>query len=135
MKSALIYGAITGGLSVLWMFIMHGLGYEPQVREMSPIEFASVLIPVIGLYFGVKHYRDHDCKGQMGFLEGLMQAFKILLAGGIIAGAASIIYIEEFAHGKNLFDFSGRIFGALLVGILLSLSAALLLTTSRNKVD
>ena len=135
MKNSIVFGGIMGVLSVLWMFIMHGLGFRPQVQTMSPIEFAAILIPVGTLYFGVKHYRDVDCMGQMGFLEGVIESFKILLTGGIITGAASVIYIEEFLHGKNLFDFSGRIFGALLIGLLFCLGSSLLLTTKPNKVD
>jgi hypothetical protein len=71
----------------------------------------------------------------MGFLEALLQSFKILLIGGIIATAAGIIYIDEIESGTNIMDFSGRIFGALLVGILFALGVSVLLTTKPNKVD
>ena len=112
------------------------LGLSPKTGIMSPIEFGSILIPLIGLYFGVKNYRNIDCKGHMGFLEALLQGFKILLIGGAIAVAASIIYIDEFSQEKaTLLDFSGRIFGALLVGVLFALGVAALLTTKPNKVD
>jgi hypothetical protein len=136
MKNAVISGLIIGVLSGLWIFIMPLLGFSPQQGRMSPIEFGSVLIPLIGLYFGVKNYRNTECKGNMGFLEALLQGFKILLIGGVIAVTASIIYIDEFSQEKaTLLDFSGRIFGALLVGVLFALGVAALLTTKPNKVD
>jgi hypothetical protein len=94
-----------------------------------------VLIPLVVLYIGITNYKKIDCNGQMGFLEALIQSFKILIIGGIIAVAASIIYISEFTKNGNLMVFSERIFGALLVGILFALGVSVLLTNKRNKVD
>jgi len=135
MKNAIVSGLIIGILSGLWMFIMHWLGISPQTGNPKPLEYVSVFIPLIVLYFGMRNYRDKDCKGKMGFLEALIQSFKILIIGGIISVSASIIYIEEFTKGNNLMDFSGRIFGALLVGILFALGVSVLMTTKHNKVD
>jgi len=135
MKNAIVSGLVIGLLSLLWMFVMHGLGINPRSGNMSPLEYVSVFIPLIVLYFGIKSYRKNDCGGQMGFFEALMQSFKILILGGIITVAASIIYIDEFAKENNLMDFSGRIFGALLVGILFALGVSILFTNSRNKID
>jgi hypothetical protein len=135
MKNAIVSGLVIGILSGLWMFIMHWAGYSPQSSYMAPIEYFSVLFPLIVLYFGIKSYRRNECGGQMGFLEALMQSFKILIIGGIISVSVSIIYIEEFTKGNNLMDFSGRVFGALLVGILFALGVSVVFTNKRNKVD
>jgi hypothetical protein len=136
MKNAIVSGLIIGLLSGLWMFIMHWLGFSPRQSYMAPIEYVSVFIPLIVLYFGIKNYRNVDCKGHLGFLPALIQSFKILIVGGIVTVSASIIYIDEFANGTiSLMDFSGRIFGALLVGLLFALGVSVLFTTKPNKVD
>ncbi|HEY5326700.1 MAG TPA: DUF4199 domain-containing protein [Mucilaginibacter sp.] len=135
MKNAIVSGLIIGILSGLWMFIMHWLGFSPQSSKLALIEYVSVFIPLIVLYFGIRSYRNTDCGGHMGFLQGLVQSFKILIVGGVITVSASIIYIEEFTRGNNLMDFSGRIFGALLVGILFALGVSVLFTNTHNKVD
>ena len=135
MKNAIVSGLFIGILSGLWMFIMYSLGISPQSGNIKPIELVSVFIPLIVLYFGIKNYRNADCKGHMGFLQALIQSFKILIIGGIISVSASIIFIDEFAKERNLMDFSGRIFGALLVGILYALGVSVLFTTKPNKVD
>jgi len=135
MKNAILSGLFIGILSGLWMFIMHWLGYSPQSATMAPIEYVSVFIPLIGLYIGIRSYRNNDCKGRLGFLPALVQSFKILIIGGIVAVSAAIIYIDEFDRETNLMDFSGRIFGALLVGILFALGVSVLFTTKPNKVD
>jgi len=114
---------------------MHLMGISPQSGAVRPIEFVSVFIPLIVLYFGIKNYRKTDCNGQMGFLEALMQSFKILIIGGILSVSASIIYIDEFTKEGNLMVFSERIFGALLVGMLFALGVSVLFTNKRNKVD
>jgi len=135
MKNAIIFGLLIGVLSGAWMFIMHALGYSPQQSGVEPIEYVSVIIPLIILYLGVRSYRANECHGKMGFLEALMQSFKILIVGGIVTVVAAIIFIDEFAKEASLMNFSGRIFGALLVGILFSLGVSVLFTSKPNKVD
>lgn len=134
MKNAIVTGLLIGFLSLLWMLVARHFGVNPQKGNVSPIEYFSVLVPLAGLFFGIKNYRDHDCKGKMGFLEALVQSFKILLIAGGLTVFASIIYVDDVAK-NSIGDFSGRIFGALLVGLMLSLAISALLTTRPNKVD
>lgn len=134
MKNALLFGLFIGVLSGLWLFFMRSLGYSNLDDQAASIEYLSVFIPLIGLYLGIRSYRN-ELGGNMGFFEALIQSFKILLVGGVIAIFSFIIYITYVATGNILRDFSGRMFGALLVGILFALGISLLLTTKSNKVD
>jgi hypothetical protein len=135
MKNAFITGVVIGILSGLWLFVMHLAGYDLNKDQVAPIEYVSIIIPIAGLYIGIRSYRDTDCGGKMGFLEALIQCFKILVLGGIIAVFAGILYISYISAGNNLRDFSGRMFGALLIGLLSALAVSLVLTTKSNKVD
>ncbi|TSD64712.1 DUF4199 domain-containing protein [Inquilinus sp. KBS0705] len=137
MKNSVIFGLLIGVLSIIWIFVMRTTGYNLADSKTSPIEYISVLIPLIGLYFGVKNFRDGELKGQMGFLEALIQSFKILLVGGAITVFAGIVYINYTLSGNDTSfqSFSGRIFGALLVGVIIAFGVSLLLTTKSNKVD
>jgi hypothetical protein len=136
MKNALITGIVIGVLSGLWLFIMHAAGYDLNKDQGSPYEYVSCLIPIIVLFIGVKLYRDKDLGGKMGFLEALIQCFKILVLGGLIAGFLGILYISYIENkGNNFGDFSGRLFGALLVGVLSAFAVSLILHTKSNKVD
>jgi hypothetical protein len=131
MKNALIWGAVIGILSAAWLFITHAMGYDTT----APHEFISVFIPIIGLFFGILAYRN-ELGGDMGFLEALVQSFKILLFGGILAVFVAIVYINYFQpNGGNFMAFSGRMFGALLVGLLSALGVSLVLATKSNKID
>jgi ABC-type dipeptide/oligopeptide/nickel transport system permease component len=95
-----------------------------------------VLIPLVGLYLGVRSYRDVELKGKMNFLEGLVHSFKILIVGGIIVVFLGIVYINYIEANKtNWGDFSARIFAALLIGVLSAFTVTLLLMSRSNKVN
>ena len=135
MKNALTFGIVIGILSGAWLFLMRSMGHSGTEPVVAPIEYVSTIIPLIGLYFGIRSYRATDCGGQMGFLEALIQSFKILLAGGIIAIFGFILYISYVTPGNILRDFSGRMFAALLVGVIFAFGVSLLLANKSNKVD
>jgi Protein of unknown function (DUF4199) len=135
MKNALIFGVVIGLLSGAWLFFMRSQGISGLDEQAAPIEYVSIFIPIIGLYFGIRSYKATDCDGQMGFLEALIQSFKILLVGGIISIFGFILYITYITQGNILRDFSGRMFGALLVGVLAAFGVSLVLKNKSNKVD
>jgi len=136
MKNAIVPGLIIGILSGAWLLVMRKMGLNFTGTEVNGIEFVSVLIPIIGLYIGVKSYRDKVLKGKMNFLEGLLHSFKILIAGGIFVVFLGIVYINYIEASKtNWGDFSARIFAALLIGVLSAFTVTLLLITRSNKVD
>ncbi|MVN92538.1 DUF4199 domain-containing protein [Mucilaginibacter aquatilis] len=133
MKNALASGLIIGILSGLWLFIMRWAGYTTFNDQVSPIEYISISIPIIGVFLGLKAYRDQDLGGRLSFLEGLVQSLKILLIGGVIAGFIGVIYVNYVEAEHNFRDFSGRLFGALLIGVLSALAASLLLMNKSGR--
>jgi len=137
MKNSVIFGILIGVLSAIWLFVMRYSGYDLSDSKASPIEYVSVLIPLIGLYFGVRNFRNGELQGKMGFLEALIQSFKILLVGGALAVFAGIVFINltNSSTDTSFQSFSGRIFGALLVGVIMAIGVSLLLTTKSNRVD
>jgi len=127
MKNALIYGAIIGVLSGIWIFVMHlaGISTKPTI-EFQPIEITSVIIPLVVLYIGVRSYKQTELGGRISFLESLIESWKILLVGGVISIFFAILFINYVTAG-SISDFSAQIFGALLVGLLSSLVVSLLM--------
>ena len=134
MKNAVISGIIIGVISGIWIYAMHlSGGSTGSSHELKPIEYTSGLVPLIGLYFGVRGYRENYLNGRMSFFQGLVEGFKILIVGGIITMAFAIWYVSYIAVG-TLTDFSGYIFGALLLGVLFSLAVSLLLMTKSKEI-
>jgi hypothetical protein len=128
MKNAIVPGLIIGILSGIWLFIMRMMHITFSSTSFSPIEFVSVLIPIVGLYYGVKVYSYKELNGKMTFLEGLIHSFKILIVAGIFVVFVGILYINYIDFKDvNWADFSGRIFAALLIGVLAAFGVSLLL--------
>ena len=137
MKNAIKYGVIIGVLSGIWIMILHLAGvYEnayPNSDGFSWLEYASIIIPFIGLYMGIKSFRDNYNGGRMEFFEGIFEGFKIMIIGGIIAAFFGTIYISYVAHSMKM-DFMGRIGGAGVVGVLFTLAISLLLMNKQRNL-
>lgn len=137
MKNAIKYGVIIGVLSGIWILILHFAGaYEnayPQSDNSSWLEYASIIIPFIGLYFGIKSFRDNYNGGKMEFFEGIFEGFKIMIVGGIIAAFFATVYIQYVVQTLKM-DVMGRIGGAGLIGVLFTLAVSLLLMNKQRNL-
>ena len=133
MKNAIKYGFIIGILSGIWLLIMHFAGVLEDTEDgrISWMEYASVIIPFLGLYFGIKNFRDKINGGKMEFFEGLFEGLAILIAGGIIASFFAVIYVQNVPSLLQT-DYMGRIGGAGIVGILLDIAVSLSLMNKQK---
>jgi hypothetical protein len=134
MKNAILSGVIIGIVSALWIVMMQTFGYNPQNLEDSKniwLEYTSILIPLLGLYFGIKGLKNQQ-SGKITFFEGIFEGFKILAVGGLLAAASSFIYVSIFAKDLTV-DYMERIFGAVVIGLLFTLvNSLVLMTPPRN---
>lgn len=137
MKNAIKYGIIIGVLSGIWILIMHFAGvYEkeyPKSDSISWLEYASVIIPFVGLYLGIKSYRDNINGGTMEFFEGIFEGFKIMALGGLIAAFFAVVYIH-YVNNTLQMDFMGRIGAAGVVGFLFTLAISLILMNKQRNL-
>jgi len=133
MKNAFVAGLVIGIFSGTWLFVMHNFGYSNSGNHVAPVEYLSVLIPLTGVYLGVKSYKENEMRNNLSFFEALFQSFKILLIGGIFACLAGLVYLNYVDQGNNFLAFSGRLFGGLAIGILIcvGVSAALMNRSSK----
>ena len=135
MKNAIISGSIIGILTALWLFLINWLGYNTSNDHIAPIAYASFVIPLAGIYVGVWIYKIKEKENKISFFEALFQSFKIFLISGLIAGFLGIAYNSYVSKQINLFYLSGRLFGALLVGILICLGVSLTLMNKSSKLE
>lgn len=138
MANAIKYGAIIGVLSGIWILIMHFSGVFAadaigENNNMGWLEWASMLIPAIGLYTGIKNYRDNLSGGRMEFFEGLFEGFKIIIVGGVIAAFFAIVYVQLNESALNT-DYMFRISAAVLIGILFNLAISLILMNKQKRL-
>ncbi|MBE7175568.1 MAG: DUF4199 family protein [Mucilaginibacter polytrichastri] len=132
LRNALQFGLLIGILSALWIIVTDILGLTTRLsNDIAVFEYTSGIIPLVGLYFGVRNFRNNYKAGEINFFECIAESFKILIIGGIIAGFSSFVYMEYFAknHEVTITDYTARLFGALLIGVLFSLTVSILLMT------
>ncbi|WP_345948887.1 DUF4199 domain-containing protein [Mucilaginibacter sp. PAMB04274] len=135
MKNALITGGIIGILSALWLFILRWAGDSISNGQATSFEYAVVIIPIAGVFLGVLSYKKNEKENQINFFEALVQSFKILLVAGFITGFLGILFVSFIGKQHGYQDFSGRLFGALLVGIIVCLGVSVTLMSRSSKID
>jgi hypothetical protein len=134
MRNAIKYGLLIGIASGIWILVLHFAGVysdSPEPGSFSWLEYASGLIPLIGLYLGIKNFRDHVNGGRMEFFEGLFEGFKIMIVGGIIAAFFAVVYVQYAPSVMNT-DYMGRIGGAGILGILFNLMVSITLMNKQK---
>lgn len=138
MKNGLKYGLLIGGLTGVWIFLMHMLGVYDQAKSgpfnIHWMEYISVFIPFTGLYLGIKNYRNNINGGKLEFIEGLMEGFKILLIGFVLYMAISAIYMQYSGSTLLTMDYYQRIGAAGIVGILFNIVVSLLLMNRQHNL-
>ena len=135
MKNAFVTGLVIGIFSGTWLFVMHNFGYSNSGNHVAPVEYLSILIPLTGVYLGVKSYKENEKGNDLSFFEAMFQSFKILLIGGVFACLAGLIYLNYVDQGNNFLDFSGRLFGGLLIGILICIAVSVMLMNRTSKLN
>lgn len=135
MKNAILSGIIIGVVSVIWVIIMHYAGINPENVQESDnkwLEYTSIIIPIIGLYLGIRGFKNRN-NNSLTFFEGVFEGFKIMAISGLIAGAFSALYFS-FLNLEFSSDYMERIFGAAIIGFLVTLASSLLLMTKPKQL-
>jgi len=85
------YSAITiCSLFLMGWFIFDGFSYSFQ----EIIGYASMIISLAFVFFGIKHYRDVENQGMLSFKQGLLIGILITLFASIAFGLLDMIYVK-----------------------------------------
>ncbi|WP_184549736.1 DUF4199 domain-containing protein [Mucilaginibacter sp. FT3.2] len=135
MRNAFITGLIIGAFSGTWLFVMKNFGYSNTGNHVAPVEYLSILIPLVGVYMGVNSYKINEKENSISFFEALFQSFRILIIGGIFAILFGLVYINNVDQGNNLLAFSGRLLGGLVIGVLICVGVSAVLMNKATKLN
>ncbi|GAA4782345.1 hypothetical protein GCM10023231_07490 [Olivibacter ginsenosidimutans] len=126
MKQAWPYGVLIGVLSGIWIFVIQKFSgsSSESFLGISWMEYLSVFIPFLGLYFGIANYKKTLPNRELSFFRAFVQGFMILLIGGVLAGLATAILLQ-YERQPYMDEYMGRIGGALLLGIVLNFAVSL----------
>ena len=141
MKNVFITGLIIGVLSGVSLLILYIIGYLTFVNDVltifisrKPFNDISILVStvtlilIIGLYFGLTHYKHHVKGGDITFLEALFTSLKILITGLILIISIAVIYIHSVKK-ESISDFAGLAFGTVLVVVASALTISFIVKT------
>lgn len=138
MKNAIKYGLLIGVLTGIWIVLMHLMGVYTEHRDsflnIHWMELLSVFIPFLGLYLGIKSYRNNVNGGKLEFAEGLIQGFKILIVGFVLYMAVSSLYLQISGSKELTLDYYERTAAAGVVGILFNIVVSLLLMNKQHNL-
>ncbi len=98
-----IYGAIT--ICILFLsgwFIGKNLSFTTQ----EVIGYSSMVISLLFVFFGIKHYRDKENNGAVSFKKALAIGVLISLFAAVAFGILDIIYIKYINP-----DFTAEYYG------------------------
>lgn len=85
------YGALTICLLffISW-FLLDGLSYNLQ----EVIGYAGMILSLSFVYFGIRHYRNHENNGKVSFKKALIIGILISLITALAFGILDVIYVE-----------------------------------------
>ena len=86
-----LYGAIT--ISILFLlswYVLDDLSFASQ----EVLGYASMVIALLFVFFGIKHFRDKENDGKVAFKQALNIGVIISLITAIVFGILDVIYTE-----------------------------------------
>ncbi|MBW1298481.1 DUF4199 domain-containing protein [Aquimarina litoralis] len=85
-----IYGAIT--IAILFLLALT-LGKDLSYSAQEVIGYTSMVVSLLFVFFGIKHYRDHENNGVVSFGKALLIGILISLFAALAFGIIDVIYI------------------------------------------
>lgn len=78
MKTELRFGILFGSIAIAYVLVEHVLGFNSTRHDIRQYtRLAGVLIPVLGIFFGIKAKRDSELSGALSFGQGVRTGFLI----------------------------------------------------------
>lgn len=95
MKNTILrYGAYGGITIILLFFLALFVGQYLDYGAREVIGYATMIISLSFIFFGIKHYRDNENQGVVTFAKALTIGVLISLIVALAFGVIDVIYIE-----------------------------------------
>ncbi|AXT57627.1 DUF4199 domain-containing protein [Aquimarina sp. MMG015] len=110
MKNTVVRYGIYGSITICILFTLAlTLGKNLSYSLQEVIGYASMVVSLIFVYFGIKHYRDTENNGAVSFGKALIIGLLISLFAAIAFGLLDVIYIKYINP-----DFSAEYYGHII---------------------
>ncbi|MBI1806140.1 MAG: DUF4199 domain-containing protein [Ignavibacteria bacterium] len=100
MKTEIKYGVIFAGIVVLYVLTEHFLGFNTTRHDIGQYtRYAGVLVPILGILFGIREKRKKELNGIMTFGQGVKTGFWIALIQTTITTLWFLLYANVINPG------------------------------------
>ena len=98
--TALRYG-LYGSLVLLGLFLLNYALLDNSIDygTQEIIGYLTIVLSMIFIFFGIRHYRDHINMGRLTFGEGMKLGLLIALIPAIFFGLFNLLYVEVIDPG------------------------------------
>ena len=94
-KVVLTFGLIGGLIIAILVWVITGIGCDGDLLNLDYamfVGYASMLIALTMVFFGIKSYRDNYAGGRITFWKGVQIGLLIALIGGVMYWAGAVSY-------------------------------------------
>ncbi|MEX0288779.1 MAG: DUF4199 domain-containing protein [Flavobacteriaceae bacterium] len=95
MKNTVLRYGIYGGVAICGLFLLSWfIGGELDYTTQEVIGYASMIVSLSFVYFGVRHFRDKENSGTINFKKALLVGVLISLITALAFGILDVIYVK-----------------------------------------
>ncbi len=95
MKKTVIRYGTYGAISICVLFLLSWtLLSELPLGTQEVLGYASMIVSLGFVFFGIKHFRDHENDGKVSFKKALTIGILISLITALVFGILDVIYTE-----------------------------------------
>ena len=98
MKRLAVYGIVTGLVIAGWMYLEYLAGFHGS-KIGKYLGFAALIFTILGIYFGMRAYRQHTRAGEMTYWQGVMAGVFLSLFAGVITALFNYVYFAYINPG------------------------------------
>jgi len=95
MKNTVLRYGIWSALGICILFLISSLALKSlDFKTQEIYGYASIIISLSFVYFGIKHFRDKENQGLLSFGKGVIIGLLITLFASVTFGLYNVIYVE-----------------------------------------
>ena len=95
MKNTVLKYGIWSALSIFVLFLISSLLLKDlDLNTQEIYGYVSIVVSLLFVFFGIKHFRDQENHGLLSFGKGLLIGLLISLFASITFGAYNVVYVE-----------------------------------------
>ncbi len=92
-KTIIRYGLISSVVLIVLFLIEWAIFNNKNYAAQEVMGYASMIIAMLFVFFGIKHYRDKENGGLLSFGQGMKVGVLIVLIPALVYGLFDVLYI------------------------------------------